>query len=160
MKDNKKKPVYIKCPRCELNYIQKRQKYCDVCKAELNLIDPAILIPDEEFEEVLCPVCKINLISVDEEMCFLCIKEMAEKQKQVEPDDWSADEVLDEEPIIDDEEEMSIPLSVLEEEEQEEEEDDFDDEGPEIDDFDYVTADELDDMEFDDEEEDDEDFDE
>lgn len=30
-----KKPVYIRCPRCELNYIQKKDKYCSVCKAEM-----------------------------------------------------------------------------------------------------------------------------
>ena len=26
---------YIKCPRCELNYIKRGEEYCAVCKAEL-----------------------------------------------------------------------------------------------------------------------------
>ena len=28
---------YVKCPRCELNYIdEEKQEYCDVCLAELH----------------------------------------------------------------------------------------------------------------------------
>ena len=26
---------YVKCPRCDLNYMLKGEEYCDVCKAEL-----------------------------------------------------------------------------------------------------------------------------
>ena len=49
---------YILCPRCELNYIEESEEYCTVCKAEMGLIDPGILIPEEEVEssEKLCPI--------------------------------------------------------------------------------------------------------
>ena len=29
------KVQYIKCPRCELNYIVKKDKFCEVCKQEM-----------------------------------------------------------------------------------------------------------------------------
>ena len=32
------KPVWILCPRCELNYIKKADQYCNVCKKEMKLI--------------------------------------------------------------------------------------------------------------------------
>ena len=35
------RPVYILCPRCEINYIDKRDKYCAVCKAEMGIGDPS-----------------------------------------------------------------------------------------------------------------------
>ena len=58
MKNNSQ---YIKCPRCELNYIPKNEELCDVCKAELKLIQRTPLIPDEE-DEMLCRYCKENYI--------------------------------------------------------------------------------------------------
>ena len=33
------KNVYIRCPRCELNYIKKKDQYCDICKREMKLIE-------------------------------------------------------------------------------------------------------------------------
>ena len=33
------KPVWILCPRCELNYIKKADQYCNVCKKEVKLIE-------------------------------------------------------------------------------------------------------------------------
>ena len=32
------KPVWMLCPRCELNYIKKADQYCNVCKKEMKLI--------------------------------------------------------------------------------------------------------------------------
>ena len=29
------KPVWMLCPRCELNYIKKADQYCNVCKKEM-----------------------------------------------------------------------------------------------------------------------------
>ena len=26
---------FVKCPRCDLNYIRRGEEYCEVCKAEL-----------------------------------------------------------------------------------------------------------------------------
>ena len=66
-----KKPVYIRCPRCELNYIQKKDKFCPVCKAEMEA--KRDYIDDVDLE--LCPICKTNYIQPDEIMCASCLKE-------------------------------------------------------------------------------------
>ena len=55
---------YIKCPRCELNYILKKDKFCDVCKSEMK----AGILKENDMEELeyleegmeLCPICKVN----------------------------------------------------------------------------------------------------
>ena len=66
-----KKPVYVRCPRCELNYIQKKDKLCSVCKAELAAKDDYI----DDIDLELCPICKTNYIQSDEIMCAACLKE-------------------------------------------------------------------------------------
>ena len=63
------KITYIKCPRCDLNYIDSRQEMCDICKAELGLMPKDILLDDDfdlEEETKLCPVCKRNYIPIEE----------------------------------------------------------------------------------------------
>ena len=46
---------YVKCPRCELNYIdEEKQEYCDVCIAEIKG-QASFSLPtstNEDFEEV------------------------------------------------------------------------------------------------------------
>lgn len=66
-----KKPVYIRCPRCELNYIQKKDKLCPVCKAELEAKSDYI----DDIDLELCPICRTNYIQPDEIMCASCLKE-------------------------------------------------------------------------------------
>ena len=61
---------YIKCPRCELNWILEENEYCDVCKAELGMEGFSLL--DDEEEELLCPVCGVNYIDHGEKMCADC----------------------------------------------------------------------------------------
>lgn len=160
MKKEDKKTAYVLCPRCELNYIKSKEKYCTVCKAEMGLVDPSILLPDDEDVglEKLCPVCHINYIGEDEEVCFLCQKEMEEREAAAEKDEWAE---LDREPgdmdtpigilPLDDE-----PLLVSDDEPEEEEEE------PKhaVDDFDYPEVPDDFDEDFDDEELDDEDEDE
>ena len=63
------KQQYIRCPRCELNYILKKDKLCSVCKAEMQVGGGE----NEEFE--LCPICKTNYIGPDEIMCSQCMEE-------------------------------------------------------------------------------------
>ena len=67
-----KKPVYIRCPRCELNYIEKKDKLCSVCKAELSANKDSF-VNDLDLE--LCPICKTNYIQPDDIMCVSCLKE-------------------------------------------------------------------------------------
>lgn len=79
---------YIKCPRCELNYILKKDKYCDVCKSEMRagILEESDL-DDFELEEglELCPICKVNYISEGERMCSTCMEEQTDV-KDDEPD--------------------------------------------------------------------------
>ena len=69
---------YVLCPRCELNYMQEGEDYCDVCKAELKLGPQLIFAVDEDEEnmgEKLCPICKRTYIAEDEDMCEQCREE-------------------------------------------------------------------------------------
>jgi hypothetical protein len=62
---------YIKCPRCELNWILEADEYCDVCKAELG-VEGFSLLEDEE-DDILCPVCGVNYIDRNKKMCAECL---------------------------------------------------------------------------------------
>ncbi|MBR4745234.1 MAG: hypothetical protein IK070_00805, partial [Clostridia bacterium] len=62
---------YIKCPRCELNYILESEDLCEVCKRSMragaNNEDD-----DEDYEEeglTLCPICKVNYLNEGETIC-------------------------------------------------------------------------------------------
>ena len=148
---------YIRCPRCELNFIQRKDKYCSVCQAEMNA-DPNAF---DELEMETCPICKTNFIRADEIMCGQCAKERAlngdnsinidddwetyvegeEEASSIEEEtgdmasvtDLDGDDLedLDAEDIPEIDEEFDMDD---EEEEQEDEDDDFDED--EDDDFD------------------------
>lgn len=64
--------AYIRCPRCELNFIDKKEKYCSVCKMEMKATGEV----GDRFEMELCPVCHFNLISPDQDMCDSCKEEV------------------------------------------------------------------------------------
>lgn len=84
-----KNQVYIRCPRCELNYILKRDKYCNVCKIEMKA--QGTLGIDENLDLELCPVCKVNFINSDEDMCVACAKEKALEEGLAHDVDNSSD---------------------------------------------------------------------
>ncbi|MGN1060799.1 MAG: hypothetical protein ACI4QN_03615 [Candidatus Coproplasma sp.] len=157
---------YIKCPRCELNYIDgDKQEYCDVCIAEmkgdkLEFVD----FDDEELNEELeaeatelCPVCGVNLMRAGEKMCDSCrSKNEYEEEPEVDPEqdeEWKNY-------LNDDAEDLTLDEAQLDEEfkdDLDDEEDEYDEvfEDEDADDFDD-DYDDLDDIE-DDEDEDDED---
>ena len=150
---------YKLCPRCELNYIPVTENYCDICKAELGLVEPSFLLPDEEDESEgkLCPICHTNYCEEGEDMCIECKKEQAAKEKPMdeESDDWVDDEdvAADLDADMDD-----VPLVALDEDEEEEEEEseEASDDTPSEDDFEYINPDDFaDDGEDEEEEEDD-----
>lgn len=165
---------YVKCPRCELNYIdEEKQEYCDVCLAELkgNKLKFADL-DDDDYEELeadaeqteICPVCGINHIRYGEKMCEACKKESEyEEEEEVDIDkdeEWKnyLDEEEDGDLTIDDETlEEELEAEMDEEEEEADESDDFFDDDPlsDFDDEDFDDEDEDDE----DDEDDDEDFD-
>ena len=156
---------YIKCPRCELNYIDAdKQEYCDVCIAEMkgNKLQFADL-EDEELDEELeaenseiCPVCGVNRIRYGETMCESC------RRKSEYEDDVDVDPDKDEEwksYLDDDMDDLTLDDEELEEEFGEDEEED--EEESEVDDFEEVDPlEDLGDDDFDDDDDDDEDDDE
>ena len=80
---------FIKCPRCELNYIREEEQYCPVCKREMkgeSLNDP--------FE--LCSICNENPVMPGKDVCYACYKEMTQQQgsrRDVEMEESDTSEV-------------------------------------------------------------------
>ncbi len=107
-----KNPVYIRCPRCELNYIQKKDKFCSVCKKEMKALGSQADEDDLDLE--LCPICKVNYINPDEDMCVQCAKEHALEEGRVNDldndDDWNTTD--DEDGIYSEDEETGDMASI------------------------------------------------
>ncbi len=182
------KVEYVRCPRCELNYIEKGQEYCRVCEAELSSKGNKEISDEEAKELNLCPICKTNYLMDDEEICSECATEKAIHENEEEINMNSDEQVDDKEDRTeswrqyvenDDEElpedEFGDMSSITSEEdgdmmagedmdfEDEDEESEFDEEVndfDELDDFDE-DLDGFDDLDedFDDDEDEDDDFD-
>lgn len=59
----------IKCPRCELNYIQEGEGYCKICKREMK--------GESHHDEIeLCTVCNEAPALPGKDVCLFCLKEM------------------------------------------------------------------------------------
>lgn len=173
-----RKPVYIRCPRCELNYIEKKDKLCSVCKAELSAKKDEF-VGDLDLE--LCPICKTNYIQPDEIMCSTCLKDHQSEDAD-NGNDWEDYLARDDDEIVYDDEETGDMASVTDlddeilddddldtgigfddriDDEDDDLDADFDDEDNELDDDDLDLDDDdidLDDDDEDDDDEDDDDF--
>ena len=81
---------FVKCPRCELNYIPENEEYCPVCKREMK---------GERHEDPieLCSICNENPVMPGRDVCYDCYKEMT--QQQARPD--STDDVDNEDQEVD-----------------------------------------------------------
>ncbi len=77
----------IKCPRCELNYIQENEKLCKVCQREMKGSQT-----DDELE--LCSVCNAAPALPGHDVCLSCLKEMS--NGAVEPVEEETPTVVDE----------------------------------------------------------------
>ena len=64
---------FIKCPRCELNYIKEEEQYCPVCKREMKGE-----VHEDPFE--LCSICNENPVMPGKDVCMVCYKEMTQQQ--------------------------------------------------------------------------------
>lgn len=64
---------FIKCPRCELNYIKEEEQYCSVCKREMKGE-----VHEDLFE--LCSICNENPVMPGKDVCLICYKEMTAQQ--------------------------------------------------------------------------------
>ncbi len=142
---------YVKCPRCELNYIDAdQQEYCDVCLREMKgILSDADEADEDEIPMEVCPICGENMMRVGEKMCDECKKKAEYEVEEPDPDDDDDDEwreyLDDDTDDLDEEmgkldEAMSGDLDVADEEEEEEEEEYHDDDEE---DLDYVTGDEI-----------------
>ena len=61
----------IKCPRCELNYMNDTDKMCSVCRREVRG-------ESEQFEMLeMCSECGENPVVPGQELCAYCLKELA-----------------------------------------------------------------------------------
>ena len=161
---------YVKCPRCELNYIDgEKQEFCDVCIAEMigNKLQFADL-DDEDFEEIdaeieaneTCPVCGVNRMRYGENMCDVC----KSQNEYVEDEDVDIEKDEEWKNYLDEEEgDLTIDDETLQEEidaETEAEEEEFengDDDFFESEDVDSLS--DLEDAEYDDDDAEDDDDD-
>ena len=160
---------YMKCPRCELNYIDaEKQEYCDICLKEMKgLLTEADEIEEaeEELPTELCPVCGENMMRPGEKMCEECRKKAEYEEEEPDPeedDEWR--EYLDDDTDAELDEEMGEIDETFDEEPDLEEEEEEEYESEEEEDLEYVTGDEIyalagdDDDDDDDEEKGDDDF--
>ena len=65
---------FIKCPRCELNYIREEEQFCSVCRREM-------LGERQEDPFELCSVCGENPVMPGKDVCYTCYKEMTQQHK-------------------------------------------------------------------------------
>ena len=154
-------PKYVKCPRCDLNYMKEGEEYCDVCKAQLKKGPQLIFAIDDEDESEmdnmeLCPICHKNYIEVGQTMCKKCAEDKNYQENREDPDDESWKEYLDQDDddVEEEQSEEMLSLAKLVEEEGDEL---FDDEEEEEDIVSEPIKDDFDMPEFDGEIEDDED---
>lgn len=154
---------YVKCPRCELNYIdEEKQEYCDVCLAEmhgdrLQFAD----LDDDELEEIdaeldsteLCPVCGINPVRYGEKMCDSCKQETPEYDSDDDIDIEKDEEWKNY--LDDDDTDLTVDDETLEEELQEELEGEEEEEESFNDDFFEDDLEPLSDLDDEDDEDDD-----
>ena len=59
----------VKCPRCELNYMQSTEQYCTVCSRE-------VFGKDHVGGPDVCPNCGERPVANGEDYCVVCPKEM------------------------------------------------------------------------------------
>lgn len=67
----------VKCPRCELNYIQEDEGYCKICKREIKGEKPR-----EEIE--MCTACNEHPAMPGKDVCVFCYKEMQSREDENE----------------------------------------------------------------------------
>lgn len=66
----------VKCPRCELNYMNDTDKMCSVCRREVRG-------ETEHFEVIeLCSECGENPVVPGQELCAQCLKEQQERREE------------------------------------------------------------------------------
>ncbi len=154
---------YIKCPRCELNYIDaEKQEYCDICLKELKGIPTEFdEIEEDDIPTELCPICGENMMNAGEKMCEECRKKSEYDEEEPDPDRDDDEEWRN---YLDDDTDIGLEEDIGEIDETFD--DDFDEEEDDLyhgdddeEDLDYVTGDEIYSLGGDDDDEEDDDKD-
>ncbi len=70
----------VKCPRCELNYIQETEKFCKVCLREMKG-------SQAEDDMELCSVCNAAPALPGRDVCLSCLKEMSGNSGDISDDE-------------------------------------------------------------------------
>ena len=113
--------MYIKCPRCMLNYInEETEQYCKVCLVDMGKIQgqPELDL-DEEYK--LCPECNENYLEEGEDLCYACrIKHISQEKDDDAIDDYEDDDMLPD--TCEDSLEVMAEMESEEEDEEEDEE--------------------------------------
>lgn len=78
---------FVKCPRCELNYIEESEGFCKICKREMQGENSA-----DDVE--LCTICNERPAIPGRDICLVCLKEM-----NAANEDGSDDLERDDEPV-------------------------------------------------------------
>jgi len=98
----------VKCPQCELNYMNEGAECCEVCRNMLHGTDM-----DNETE--ICPECG-EPFDTGKEMCKNCMKKLM--QKFQEDQNADRDEADDEDDYREEEDLCELGLSIVNEEDQ------------------------------------------
>lgn len=76
----------VKCPRCELNYMNDTDEMCSVCRKEVRG-------ESEQFEMLeLCSECGENPVVPGYELCSSCLKELQRRNTPESTDDAGVNE--------------------------------------------------------------------
>ncbi len=153
---------YIKCPRCELNYIDaEKQEYCDVCLNEMKGIvsDPFDMEDaDDDAATELCPICGENMMRPGEKMCEECRKKAEYEEEEPDPeedDEWR--EYLDDDTDADLDSEIGEIDETFDDDFDDEEQEETYEGNDDEEDLEYVTGDEIYSLGGDDDDDDDDD---
>lgn len=79
----------MKCPRCELNYIEEGEGYCKICKREMK--------GEKQQDEIeMCTICNEAPALPGKDICMFCLKEMNEANNIVSEEEEEAPATVDE----------------------------------------------------------------
>ncbi len=120
----------IKCPRCELNYMNDSDEMCSVCRREVRG-------ESEQFEMIeMCSECGENPVVPGQELCAYCLKELSRRTEASTDDAIEPHAASIEIDSVSSMDEIELDLQGGMDDEVFDEDDDFDDEDDEDDDDD------------------------
>ena len=99
---------FVKCPRCDLNYMLVGEKYCKVCQQEVKGE------PEKDAVE-MCSICNEFPALPGRDVCLMCLRDMEVKPTPEETEEQSA--IIREEDAEDDVETDPVEADIPEDEE-------------------------------------------